>query len=250
MKFNIIDSSKLLHSERWDSTFHIKSDSIQLSSKFPLVRIGDVVIERKGFIEPQNHLEHIFNYVGLENISQKTRVLVEFAPKNGSDIKSRCKIYREGDILFGRLRPKLNKVLKIGDQLKEGICSTEIFVLSPINKSVNPIYLEEILSSEWVQNEVERLAGGATLPRISINDFFNIKIPLPKLPIQAKIANFINKNREQWLIYSHKTADLPVSIKDAVCSYIAGDGELKKYNSYIQKNVWDNPLPNLELNDK
>jgi len=249
MEYNIISSDKLLSSERWDPSFFICNDK-ELKSKYDLMSIGEVVTERRSFIEPRNYLKHVFNYIGLENISQNTRVLNGFSPKKGIEIKSRSKIFRNGDLLYGRLRPNLNKVLLIDDSLNEGICSSEIFVLSPKANLINAVYFSEILTSSWVLNEIDRLAGGATLPRVNINDFLNIKIPIPDIETQNLIAIFISNSRDVWLEHSCKYFQMPPAMKQSISDFIAGENNLELDLHFSALNKWENPLPDLELKSR
>lgn len=246
MSSQIIASKTLLAATRWDAPFFFMSED-RLSSIYDTVELLNVIKERKGFIEPQRFPSRLFNYVGLENISQKTRLLTEFQPKLGIEIKSRSKVYRQGDILYGRMRPTLNKVLEIGPELKEGICSTEIFVFSPLSNRINSVYLGEILTSRWVQSEIERIVGGATMPRINIKDFLQIHIPLPPLEIQAQIADFISNERSKFLKQLNYTSVSPLLIQGAVLDFISGNSEMKIQSKVESKEFWNNPLPDMEL---
>lgn len=249
MQSTIIDSNELFQSSRWDANFFFKS-SESLNTNYEMVKLSDLLVERKGFLEPQNFPQHLFNYVGLENISQKTRLLVDFKPKLGLEIKSRSKIFRNGDILYGRMRPTLNKVLRVNIEITEGICSNEIFVLSPNIDDVNPVYLEEILGSRWVQSEVERIVGGATMPRINIKDFMAIRIPLPPMEKQIEIADFIKSERDSWVKNLRLVERTPSLILQTVMDSLQGNVDYRLNASKDKSDVWDNPLPDLELAKK
>ena len=61
------------------------------------------------------------NYIGLENIESETGRLVGDVFTLGSDIKSLKAVFAKGDVLYGKLRPNLNKVFGASF---DGICST------------------------------------------------------------------------------------------------------------------------------
>jgi len=246
MQTTIISSEILFTSTRWDANFFFKSEEA-LFTKYEQIKLSEIVKERKGFLEPQSYPQHVFNYVGLENISQKTRVLTDFKPKYGNEIKSRSKIFRKGDILYGRMRPTLNKVLRIDGELTEGICSSEIFVLSPVKDVVNPFFLEEILGSRWVQSEIERIVGGATMPRINIKDFLNIRVPLPPIDRQNEIAQFIQEERAGWMEELKKVKRTPSLIMDIVMNSLNHDLPLELDITSEKLLPWNNPLPDTEL---
>ncbi|MGI9297296.1 MAG: N-6 DNA methylase [Gammaproteobacteria bacterium] len=123
-------------------------------------------------IEPSEFPEREFNYVGLEHMESRTGELAESARVSGGQLKSAKNIFRKGDVLYGRLRPYLNKVhIARG----EGVCSTDILVL--ITKS--PLFVKFVLLDERTQKQTADLTKGIALPRIAASDFLNIKIPAP-----------------------------------------------------------------------
>ena len=67
-------------------------------------------------------------YIGFENIGGHTGSLLPYQPTLGAEIKSTKNIFHPGDILFGKLRPYLNKMHLAST---DGICSTDIYVLRP-----------------------------------------------------------------------------------------------------------------------
>lgn len=245
MKYKILPIDDIYHKNRWDVGFYTKENEVKTST-FQTIRLGDILKERKAAIEPSSYPTHIFNYIGLENISSATRLLVNFEPKRGLEIKSRSKIFRHGDILYGRMRPTLNKVLRIDSQVTEGICSNEIFVLYQNSDLVNPIYLEELLTSEWVQQAVARLVGGATMPRINISDFLNIEIPLPSIDQQNSVSEILSARRKKWLKSFLYVNEEPHHIKNAMMSFIeSGKFEIQMEDLAVR--TWQNKLPDFEI---
>ena len=74
--------------------------------------------------EKTTSFDSTVRYVGLENIEKDTgNIGYEFA----NDIKSTKSVFSKGNILYGRLRPYLNKHGKV---CFDGICSTDILVFS------------------------------------------------------------------------------------------------------------------------
>ena len=94
-------------------------------TRIPLGKAAGISAER---ILPASHAREQFDYVGLEHIQSHTGEVLPHAPTFGSEIKSTKNVFHLGDILYGKLRPYLNKVHLA---CSEGICSTDIFVLQP-----------------------------------------------------------------------------------------------------------------------
>lgn len=241
-----IKLSDLYDSNRWNAEYFItkKNTRNTKSTKYPEVILSDLLSERKEFLNPQEYQNKTLNYIGLENISQNTRELTGFKPKLCSEIKSRCKIYRDGDILYGRLRPTLNKCLLIDKHLHEGICSTEIFVLTPVLANVVPEFLAELLVSPIVLDQVWAITAGAALPRMQISEFLELKVPLPTKAIQKELAKTIRLKREEIRKHCIKATFISEQLpKIFVDSIITGKKLALKDKPIKTVKTYNNPLP-------
>lgn len=128
-------------------------------------------------IHPAQEIPHAnINYVSLGNIAPNIGELVHFTQTLGSDILSSSPRFQKGDILFGRMRPYLNKVW-IAEF--DGICSGEAIVLRPDNDRVDVHVLHALLLSRLTLNQIIPLQSGTALPRVSAADVLNIKLPIP-----------------------------------------------------------------------
>ena len=225
MKFNLVGPEEFHCGTRWNASYFV-SEFVQYhaSDGFELLTVGDLCNERREFLLPTDHPARTFNYVGLENVSQMTRMLVGFAPKKGAKVKSRSKVFREGDILYGRLRPGLNKCLLVDKSLSEGICSTEIFVLVPNEEVVAPEYLGELLVSAEVSSRIQGLVAGAALPRVQIKDLLDIRVPVPGREDQERIVSKLVSAREDLRQHIQRASQLPAEIAGAFSAYAFGRG--------------------------
>ena len=103
--------SHLRQRSRWKVEFFSEEGKEGPESVFPLMALGDIVEERKEFMNPQSFTDTLLNYLGLENIASNTGDLVNYKQKYGEEIRSRSKKFYPDDVLYGRLRPYLNKSL-------------------------------------------------------------------------------------------------------------------------------------------
>ena len=107
-------------------------------------------------------------YIGLENIASDTGQLVgSIAVEDPFRIKSTKNVFNTGDILYGRLRPNLNKVWYAD---RQGICSTDILVIRPSGSNVLSAFYAYIMRSESFNTIVLRRVTGAQLPRPKLSD--------------------------------------------------------------------------------
>ena len=105
----------------------------------------------------------------------------------------RSVVYEKGDILYGRLRPYLNKVV-VAESC--GICSTEFHVMRVIDMAtVLPEYVASILRSDLILSQTKHMMTGNTHPRISNDDVQNLYIPVPDITVQKQIVYELQKRR-------------------------------------------------------
>ncbi len=135
----------------------------------PLDRIAQQVVDR---IDPQGHAGSVV-YVGLENIESHTGRLVGNVNSAYADIRSLKSSFQAGDLLYGKLRPNLNKVYLAEGS---GICSTEILVLRFASTAEATFYRDYLLTDGF-NGEVLRTVSGQQLPRTSWESLRRIRVP-------------------------------------------------------------------------
>jgi len=197
----IIDFQDLPPSGRWRVELFTDVTAAVVDSRWPLVRIRELADESSDAILPAECDGDTVLYVGLENVESVTGEPVDLEVRDKASVKSRSKVFKSGDILYGRLRPYLRKAFLAQHPFKKGICSTEFIVLTPKKSVVLPDVLRAMLVSKQLTDELARFQIGAALPRISAKDFFSLQLPLPPLAVQ-----------EQW---AKKLSDLSVLVRKA-----------------------------------
>lgn len=183
---------------------------IEIDPEWDMMELGELFLKVNENIIPGNFKEETVNYIGLENISQNTGELVGTVYANPQSIKSSKIVFTPGDILYGKLRPNLNKVYF---SEINGICSTDIFVLRGVDSINSKLYSYYFLSERFNQ-EVLKGIKGAQLPRVGYEFFSKIRIPYPKFEIQNMIVegieieiNAIKTNRKIIELYEKKIKD-------------------------------------------
>lgn len=160
---------------------------------------------------PQNNLDKKYNYLGLEHIESNTGKIT-INTEIGENILSIKNKFKKGDILYGKLRPYLNKV---AEPNFDGICSTDILVLN----TAIPKLLKYALRSDDFVKQTSDLMSGVSLPRIKAKEFLNQKISLPPTTEQKKIVIEI-ENIEKKIAELEKKIELMPKQKETI---------LKKY---------------------
>jgi type I restriction enzyme M protein len=164
---------------------------IEVDPQWPVVKLGDVCSLITDTIEPHNH-QGTVEYIGLENIESNSGKLIGKTLTSYTQIKSLKNIFSRHDILYGKLRPNLNKVYFAQFS---GICSTDIIVLRA-KEIILPALLEIYLRSDVLNREIVKGVIGAQLPRVKFEHMANLTIPLPPLAIQQEIVANIESERK------------------------------------------------------
>lgn len=176
-----------------------KENNIDLSSwkKCELKEVFKVVKDK---YNPQTE-NQIVNYIGLENIETSKGII---SKNNSSEVKSIKTKFKKNDVLYGKLRPYLNKHDVVNF---DGICSTDILVFrfNDINTAKYINYYFNL--PMFIQYAVEN-SSGINLPRVSEKTISKYKISLPTIEEQQEIVNILDnllakynkiKNLEQQL---------------------------------------------------
>lgn len=220
MRCITVDHAGLAASGRWTPSFFFGTKDSP-GSAHEMVELRQLVVERKGAIDPQTLGDRQISYLGLENVRPRTGELVDFEPRAANSIKSRSKIFRAGDVLFGRLRPELNKVYLVEGEPTEGICSGEFIVLVPIASRVNARYIRHIIASPFVSRFVEKFRVGASLPRMATDDLLGIKVPVPPLKVQEQIALRLRAMDQELRDLRQRLEKLPGQTLDALMETVS-----------------------------
>ena len=121
-------------------------------------------------------------FVGLEDIESNTgKFIGSYTPKK---VKSTTYRFSKNNILYGRLRPYLNKIL-LPDF--DGHCSTEIIPFI-IMKYLHRRYLFYWFNQTEIVQKINATSTGTRMPRANLNDILCFTIPIPPLDEQQRIV--------------------------------------------------------------
>ena len=138
------------------------SDERQLPEGWVLAKLGEITAPSSEKVEPSEQPNA--PYLSLEHIEAGTGRILAYG--RGSDVHSTKAVFRAGDVLYGKLRPYLNKVC-IPEF--DGICSTDLLVF-PRRGSLDNRLLKWFLSQRHVVEYANHHSAGVQLPRISFEN--------------------------------------------------------------------------------
>ena len=119
--------------------------------------------------------------------------MINFQVNNGGKIKSNKFIFQKGDVLYGKLRPYLNKVWLAGFN---GICSTDIWVLRPNSKKIDATILSTLVKSNVVLQRMSSIMTGTNLPRANPKSFDSLIVKIPTLKNQKELTKKLDATQD------------------------------------------------------
>lgn len=157
---------------------------ITLPTGWARTTLGEIVEPTRPKVEPQKHPNS--PYIGLEHIEPHRMRLLGTVP--ASSMKSSAVRFYARDVLYGRLRPYLNKVYCPDF---DGVCSPEFIVL-PEGESVDSKYLQYLLNSASFVSYASHLNAGDR-PRVDFAQLSEYELSLAPLNEQHRIVAEIEK---------------------------------------------------------
>jgi len=122
-------------------------------------------------------------YVGLEHVDSGEPTLRRWG--DPEDVRSAKTRFAPGDILYGKLRPYLDKSVLAPFA---GICSTDILVLrAQADRAIAEFLVSAIHTKPFLEHAVST-TGGVNHPRTSWNALKVHALPVPLIPEQRGIA--------------------------------------------------------------
>ena len=147
---------------------------------------GEVAAPRRERIDPRRTGVHEF-CIELEHIeSGSAQILGSTSTGAQSSLKS---VFHPGDVLFGKLRSYLRKYWLAK---RDGVCSTEIWVLVPRRDTATSEFLFQIVQTDGFIDAASN-SYGTHMPRSDWNAVQNYELKVPPVPEQTAIAEVLSE---------------------------------------------------------
>jgi type I restriction enzyme, S subunit len=180
--------------------------------------LGEVAVnERRGI--SHNDIIEGTPYIGLEHMPRRNIALDRWG--HASALGSNKSQFRQGDILFGKLRPYFHKV---GVAPISGVCSTDILVISARSSEWLPFVLMHV-SSDALVAHTDRCSTGTKMPRASWHHIASYQIALPPEKLAAQFSQII-RPMIQWIIGATHESRTLAALRDALLPKLIS-GELR-----------------------
>lgn len=166
-------------------------DPVENPMGWPMRVLGDLCEMDRNTIKPSDPSASKLRFVGVENVDSGTGTFNFETRSRVGEQKSTAFLFDERHVLYGKLRPYLNKVATPDF---DGRCSTELVPLLPRN-GVNRDFLAELLRREETVAYVISSVTGSRMPRTNMKALLSMPVPLPPLELQRSFATITKATR-------------------------------------------------------
>lgn len=146
------------------------------------VKLGDVAIEHK---ETCGGSKDGYPIVGLEHLTPEEVTLTAWDEDSDNTF---TKVFRKGNVLFGRRRAYLRKAAVAPF---DGICSGDITVIEAIPDRILPELLPFIIQNDGLFSFAVGKSAGSLSPRVKWEHLKNYEFELPSMDRQCELAELL-----------------------------------------------------------
>ena len=178
----------------------------ELPDGWARVPLGDLVKTIRPRVSP--HEADSLPFVGMDHVEPHTMRLLGTVP--ATSMKSAAVRFEPGDVLYGRLRPYLNKVYSPDFH---GLASAEFIPMTP-SERLDADYLRYVLNSADFVKFASGLNTGDR-PRVDFKQLASFPVLLPPLSEQARVTLFVHNQ----LTRLHVASDYLRSARQRIVRY-------------------------------
>ena len=194
----------------------VDSELGEIPAGWRVGNLGEVGNQRRSGASPEE-IDPTTPYIALEHMPKQCIALSDWGTADG--LASNKFRFKRGDILFGKLRPYFHKV---GVAPLNGVCSTDIVVISPVSKDWFSFLLGHMSSREFV-DYTSAGSTGTKMPRTSWPDMARYQIALPHPVVVEAFNQRLCPATERMLAATHESRSLAAQRDALLPGLVSGE---------------------------
>jgi type I restriction enzyme S subunit len=157
-----------------------------------VVALGDVAEINQESCDPSEKPDSSFMYIDIESVENGSGLIKGVKEVFGAAAPSRARrVVHTGDVIMSTVRPYLKAFMLVPHKFDNQICSTGFAVLTATEKTI-PDYILYSLFSDNVIDQCNKVMVGGQYPALNSTQVSKIKLPLPPVNEQKKIAEILS----------------------------------------------------------
>jgi len=184
-------------------------------------KLADVAENPRRSVQP-SEIKAATAYIGLEHMPRRSISLSDWGYADA--LESNKFEFKQSEILFGKLRPYFHKV---GVAPLDGVCSTDILVVTPSKPEWYAFVLGHVSSAEFV-DYTNAGSTGTKMPRTSWPEMSRYSLALPPPATADQFTRIIRPLVQRIIAGIHQSRTLAV-MRDALLPKLIS-GELRLGN--------------------
>ena len=194
----------------------VDSELGEIPEGWEVKTLEDVAEQRREGVKPHD-LNSDTPYIALEHMPKRCIALSEWGVAQG--LASGKFRFKQGDVLFGKLRPYFHKA---GIAPVNGVCSTDIVVITPISEQWLGYVLGHTSSREFV-DYTDATSTGTRMPRTNWKDMARYKLALPSDDVVGALDGIARPWIERLLSAIHQSRTLAAQRNALLPGLVSGE---------------------------
>ena len=199
-------SARLLYKEWFISLRFPGHEHVKINNGVPegweRTTLGGLCEEIRESVSPDS-VEPDTPYIGLEHLPRRSIALNEWG--TADQVTSSKHRFREGEILFGKIRPYFHKV---GIAFVDGVASSDAIVIRPFRDELRAYVLMTVSSDGFVAVTAQTMKEGSKMPRADWKQMQQYLVPLPPDGLLAMFNSIIDPILQQLKTLSFENRNL------------------------------------------
>ncbi len=196
----------------------VDSELGEIPKGWSIGALGDVATHPRRGVQP-NVLEPSTPYIALEHMPKYCIALTDWGIAD--ELQSNKFEFKKGEILFGKLRPYFHKV---GVAPLDGVCSTDIVVITPRTEKWFGFVLGHVSSAVFVEY-TNAGSTGTKMPRTSWNEMARYLVMIPPETVAEAFTRQIRPLVDRIIAGIHESRTL-ATLRDTLLPKLLS-GELR-----------------------
>lgn len=166
---------------------------VRIPEEWDFIELKKITEINKESVDPRRVFpDKEFIYIDIDSVENGTGKIRNPKRVLGKNAPSRARrVVHTNDVIMSTVRPYLKAFALIPEEYDGQVCSTGFAVLTPKKQLLHPHYLLYALFSDNTISQCKSMMVGGQYPALTNTQVGQIRIPLPPLSEQKKIAEIL-----------------------------------------------------------